>query len=107
MMGHIAQLTGTLNAESKTFVYKDISGMATVSFSFPSAETPLSSEINLFVTFITTFAVTIGVIFFILAVSTGSSFPNALIYLIGIITANVPEGLLPTLTVRESDIQIQ
>ncbi|KAL5500322.1 hypothetical protein EMCRGX_G011866 [Ephydatia muelleri] len=77
MMGHIAQLTGTLNAE----------------------KTPLSSEINLFVTFITTFAVTIGVIFFILAVAKGSTFPNALIYLIGIITANVPEGLLPTLTV--------
>ena len=107
MMGHIAQLTGTLNAESKTCVYKDKSSIATVSFSFPSAETPLSSEINLFVTFITTFAVTIGVIFFILAVAKGSTFPNALIYLIGIITANVPEGLLPTLTVRESDIQMR
>eukprot|EP00731_Ephydatia_muelleri_P011319 Em0006g213a len=77
MIGHIAQLTGTLNAE----------------------KTQLASEINLFVTSITTFAVTIGVIFFILAVITGSSLPNAFIYLIGIIIANVPEGLLPTLTV--------
>ena len=89
MIGHIAQLTGTLNAESKTCAYQ---AWQLVSFSFPSAETQLASEINLFVTFITTFAVTIVVIFFILAVATGSSFINALIYFIGIITANVPEG---------------
>ena len=61
--------------------------------------TPLSTEINHFVTFITTFALTIGLIFFVLALIRGYSFFSALTFLIGIITANVPEGLLPTLTV--------
>ena len=78
--------------------------MKTNSSFSPSEETPLSSEINHFVTFITAFAVTIGVIFFVVAMATGSGFAYAFIYLIGIITANVPEGLLPTLTVRECDM---
>ena len=63
------------------------------------SESPLAIEIDNFVTFITTFAVVIGVIFFVLALIRGYNFFSSLTFLIGIITANVPEGLLPTLTV--------
>ena len=63
------------------------------------AETPLSVEIEHFIRLITVFAVGIGVVFFIIAIFFGYNWFNALIFLIGIITANVPEGLLPTLTV--------
>jgi len=41
----------------------------------------------------------IGVIFFVLSIFFGYNWFDAIIFLIGIITANVPEGLLPTLTV--------
>ena len=56
-------------------------------------------EIEHFVRLITIFAVGIGVIFFVISIFFGYNWFSAVIFLIGIITANVPEGLLPTLTV--------
>lgn len=44
-------------------------------------------------------AIFLGVTFFILSVSLGYSWLEATIFLIGIIVANVPEGLLATVTV--------
>jgi sodium/potassium-transporting ATPase subunit alpha len=41
----------------------------------------------------------LGVIFFILALLNGYTWVEAIIFMIGIIVANVPEGLLPQLTV--------
>ena len=70
------------------------------------SESPLAIEINHFITFITLFAVIFGVMFFIMAVMKGHDALSAFIYLIGIITANVPEGLLPTLTVSNTCIPI-
>jgi len=40
-------------------------------------------------------AFTIGIVFFILSISIGNSVIESFIFLIGIIVANVPEGLLP------------
>ena len=40
-------------------------------------------------------AFTIGIVFFILSISIGNSVVDSFIFLIGIIVANVPEGLLP------------
>jgi len=45
------------------------------------------------------FATVLGIIFFILAVSSGYTVVEAIIFMIGIIVANVPEGLLPQMTV--------
>ncbi len=44
-------------------------------------------------------AFTIGIIFFILAIVSGNTIVNAVIFFIGIVVANVPEGLLPQMTV--------
>ena len=44
-------------------------------------------------------AVFLGVTFFILSIILGYSWLEAVIFLIGIIVANVPEGLLATVTV--------
>jgi magnesium-transporting ATPase (P-type) len=77
MMGHIAGLTASLE----------------------SNETPIALEISHFIKLITTTSCIIGGIFFILALANGYHWLDAVIFLIGIIVANVPEGLLATVTV--------
>ena len=62
-------------------------------------ETPLAIEIKHFVGVVTEKAVIIGVTFFVLAMVLGYDWLDAVIFLIGIIVANVPEGLLGTMTV--------
>eukprot|EP00051_Salpingoeca_urceolata_P026987 m.479568 g.479568 ORF g.479568 m.479568 type:complete len:1130 (-) comp21507_c0_seq1:294-3683(-) len=62
-------------------------------------QTPIAIEIEHFIHLITTVAVTLGVIFFALAFVIGYNWLDAVIFLIGIIVANVPEGLLATVTV--------
>ena len=62
-------------------------------------ETPIAKEIYHFIVIITAVAVVLGFTFFFIAASIGVSWPKALIFLIGIIVANVPEGLLVTVTV--------
>ena len=64
-----------------------------------SGQTPIAKEIDRFVHIITCVAVTIGVTFFLISFLMGYPWLDALIFLIGIIVANVPEGLLPTVTV--------
>ncbi len=60
---------------------------------------PLERELQRVTRIVTLLAVGLGLIFFVLGVSFGGlSLPIAFIFAIGIIVANVPEGLLPTLT---------
>ena len=65
-----------------------------------TVKSPISKEIDHLVTIITTIAVIISLIFFILAFIVGFFWLDAIIFLIGIIIANVPEGLLATIAVR-------
>jgi sodium/potassium-transporting ATPase subunit alpha len=62
-------------------------------------ETPIAREIAHFIHLITGVAVFLGVSFFIIAFILGYDWLEAVIFLIGIIVANVPEGLLATVTV--------
>ncbi|XP_035208172.1 sodium/potassium-transporting ATPase subunit alpha-like isoform X1 [Stegodyphus dumicola] len=62
-------------------------------------ETPIAREIEHFIHIITGVAVFLGVAFFIIAFILGYYWLDAVIFLIGIIVANVPEGLLATVTV--------
>ncbi|PVD35794.1 hypothetical protein C0Q70_02758 [Pomacea canaliculata] len=62
-------------------------------------ETPIAKEIRHFIHIITGVAVFLGVSFFIIAFILGYFWLDAVIFLIGIIVANVPEGLLATVTV--------
>jgi len=62
-------------------------------------ETPIAREIAHFIHIITGVAVFLGVSFFIIAFILGYPWLEAVIFLIGIIVANVPEGLLATVTV--------
>merc|ERR1719495_2130518 len=62
-------------------------------------DTPIAKEIHHFINIITGVAVCLGVTFFIIAFILGYYWLDAVIFLIGIIVANVPEGLLATVTV--------
>jgi len=64
-----------------------------------SGETPIAKEIAHFIHLITGVAVFLGVTFFVIAFILGYHWLDAVIFLIGIIVANVPEGLLATVTV--------
>lgn len=77
VMGRIAGLTSGLDA----------------------GKTPIAIEIEHFIHIITAVAVFLGVAFFVIALLLNYSFVDAVVFLIGIIVANVPEGLLVTVTV--------
>uniref|UniRef100_A0A4X2JT46 ATPase Na+/K+ transporting subunit alpha 4 n=1 Tax=Vombatus ursinus TaxID=29139 RepID=A0A4X2JT46_VOMUR len=77
VMGRIASLTSVLEA----------------------GQTPIATEIEHFIQLITGVAVFLGVSFFFLSLFLGYGWLQAVIFLIGIIVANVPEGLLATVTV--------
>merc|ERR1712117_51802 len=64
-----------------------------------SDQTPIAKEIQHFIHIITGVAVFLGVTFFIISFILGYHWLDAVIFLIGIIVANVPEGLLATVTV--------
>uniref|UniRef100_A0A672SI34 Sodium/potassium-transporting ATPase subunit alpha n=1 Tax=Sinocyclocheilus grahami TaxID=75366 RepID=A0A672SI34_SINGR len=73
--------------------------IATLASGLEVGRTPISIEIEHFIHIITGVAVFLGVSFFILSLILGYSWLEAVIFLIGIIVANVPEGLLATVTV--------
>jgi len=64
-----------------------------------NGDTPIAREIEHFIHIITGVAVFLGVSFFILSFVLGYNLIEAVVFLIGIIVANVPEGLLATVTV--------
>lgn len=69
-----------------------------------TGETPIAREIGHFIHIITGVAVFLGVSFFIIAFILGYPWLEAVIFLIGIIVANVPEGLLATVTVSRNTL---
>ena len=64
-----------------------------------SEETPLHQEIDRFIKLISGIAISLGVLFFCLGFIYKYPVITNLIFMIGIIVANVPEGLLVTVTV--------
>lgn len=73
--------------------------IATLASGLETGRTPIAMEIEHFIHIITGVAVFLGVSFFVLSLILGYSWLEAVIFLIGIIVANVPEGLLATVTV--------
>ncbi len=65
------------------------------------AETPIAVEIAYFVHVITAVAVFLGLLFLVIGILLGYHWVKAVVFLIGIIVANVPEGLLATVTVSK------
>ena len=63
-----------------------------------SVMTPIRRELQRFITIISAIAIFLGILFFIISISTKKGAMSSLVFAIGIIVANVPEGLLPTVT---------
>ncbi|XP_040287020.1 potassium-transporting ATPase alpha chain 2 [Bufo bufo] len=79
-----------------------IGRIASLASEVGNEKTPIAVEIEHFVHIVAGVAVSIGVLFFIIAMCMGYSALSSIIFLIGIIVANVPEGLLATVTVTLS-----
>ncbi len=61
-------------------------------------ETPIGKELKYFIRVISSIAIVLGILFFLVSIAIGKGTIASLIFAIGIIVANVPEGLLPTVT---------
>ena len=79
-----------------------IGNLATLTQQISNVDTPIRKELNHFIKVISAIAIFLGVTFFILAFLLQDVFLASLIFAIGIIVANVPEGLLPTVTLALS-----
>ena len=75
--------------------------IASLTSSLSSGKTPIAREIAHFIHIITAVAVFLGVTFFAISLCLKHSFIQSIVFLIGIIVANVPEGLLATVTVSK------
>jgi sodium/potassium-transporting ATPase subunit alpha len=76
-----------------------IGQIANLAESADAAQTPLSIEIERFIFIISAVAFFLGISFFCFGVFIGYDIINNMVFAIGIIVANVPEGLLATVTV--------
>ena len=79
-------------------VYKRQGRIVQLTKEAATVETPIRKELRHFIKIISGIAIALGIVFFVLSVLLGSPLLGSLIFAIGIIVANVPEGLLPTVT---------
>lgn len=84
-----------------------LGSISELSQSVTSNLTPMQLELQDFVRKITWLALAIGLIFFIIGFAIGNLFWTNLIFAIGIIVANVPEGLLPTVTLALTQASVR
>ncbi|MEW6277480.1 MAG: HAD-IC family P-type ATPase, partial [Candidatus Eremiobacterota bacterium] len=70
--------------------------------SVPTTRSPIGRELDHFTRIITLVAVGFGLFFFSVSLAMGKSVLPSLVFGIGILVANVPEGLLPTVTLSFS-----
>merc|ERR1712128_191999 len=96
-----SSLTGESEPQSRSMEYTHENPLETKSLAsgLDTGDTPIAKEIAHFIHIITGVAVFLGVTFFLIAFILGYNWLDAVIFLIGIIVANVPEGLLATVTV--------
>ncbi|XP_056319466.1 sodium/potassium-transporting ATPase subunit alpha-1a.2 [Danio aesculapii] len=73
--------------------------IASLASSLEGGQTPIAREIEHFIHIISAVSIFLGVTFFILSLILGYAWIEAVVFLIGIIVANVPEGLPATVTV--------
>mmetsp|Transcript_12653 Transcript_12653/g.39933 ORF Transcript_12653/g.39933 Transcript_12653/m.39933 type:complete len:1028 (-) Transcript_12653:686-3769(-) len=90
------QARGCVVGSGDRTVMGQIAGLATET---TNEDSPIAKEIKKFITLISAVAITLGVVFFIIGVVIGTPIIKNVVFAIGIIVANVPEGLLATVTV--------
>lgn len=90
------------NAICVVFSTGDHTFFGQIAASMTSTERPdtlMKHEIHRLINIMAIVAFSLGIAFFILALFNGYNWLEAVVFMIGIIVANVPEGLLPQMTV--------
>jgi sodium/potassium-transporting ATPase subunit alpha len=96
--------TACTNGSGTGIVFKTgdntvIGQIASLAETAEAGETLISKEINRFVKIIAVIAISFGVVFFFINLGYGSDIISNIVYCIGILVANIPEGLQITVTV--------
>ncbi len=81
-----------------TGMHTEFGKIAHLTQATPKTRSPLIAEITRLSRLVAALATLLGVVFFLIGQGLGLSFWENFIFAIGIIVANVPEGLLPTVT---------
>lgn len=76
-----------------------IGQIASLASSAEVRETTLQRDVDQFIKIVGCIAVGMGILFFIIDIILGYNFSTNIVLMIGIVTGNIPEGLLITLTV--------
>lgn len=76
-----------------------IGQIASLTTSAETRETTLQRDVDTFIKMVGIIAVSMGILFFIIDLILGYKFSTNIVLMIGIITGNIPEGLIITLTV--------
>ena len=95
--------TSLISGEAKAMVYAtgmhtEFGNIARLTQVAREPLSPLQKEIARLSRLVALFAILLGALFFLIGQAVGLSFWENLVFAIGIIVANVPEGLLPTVT---------
>ena len=95
--------TSLISGEAKAMVYAtgmhtEFGNIARLTQVAREPLSPLQKEIARLSRLVALFATLLGAVFFLIGQAVGLSFWENLVFAIGIIVANVPEGLLPTVT---------
>ena len=96
--------TAFLRGEARAVVFgtsmrTQVGEIARLTQGIPTERSPLQKELRSTVVTIGLLASTLGIVFLLLGwLGTGLSFAQAFVFCIGLFVANVPEGLLPTVT---------
>ncbi len=95
--------TSLISGEAKAMVYAigmhtEFGNIARLTQTLHEPLSPLQIEIARLSRLVAMFSILLGVLFFLIGQLLGLSFWANLVFAIGIIVANVPEGLLPTVT---------
>jgi sodium/potassium-transporting ATPase subunit alpha len=105
LAAHNLLLAGTLIVSGQcralvfaTGMHSEFGKIAHLTQTIGATTSPLQREIASLSHMVAVFACALGVIFFFIGQAIGLSFSSNLLFAIGIIVANVPEGLLPTVT---------
>ena len=73
--------------------------IATLATGLKNDDTHLAKEIRHFIHIVTVVAFSFGITFFFISIGLGYAVVNSFVFLIGVVVANVPEGLMACLTV--------
>lgn len=85
-----------------TGMHTQIGRIAQMTKEIEPVATPIRKELKHFIQIISVIAIAMGGLFFLASLLLGKPLISSLVFAIGIIVANVPEGLLPTVTLALS-----